>query len=70
MTLVSHIGKKLFYLGFRMQPLRIRRGISLMMAIGMEWERQNKDILERAMNGEDLDLEVNLKTIERVEEEA
>ena len=63
MTLLSSIGRKLFYLGYRMQPLRIRRGLGVLMAISLEWERQNEGLLERAMDGETLDLEINFKTV-------
>lgn len=64
MNAASYIGAKLYYLGYRMQPLRIRRGISLIMAIGMEWQKENEEILKRAMDGEHLELEVGFQTNE------
>lgn len=64
MNATAYIGAKLFHLGFRMQPLRIRRAIGLLMAIGIEWQKGNGDILVRAMNGEHLNLGVGFHTEE------
>lgn len=55
---------KLFHWGFRAQPLHIRRGISLLLAIGMEWDKQNKGMMERVMRGEHLNLEGDFRTVE------
>lgn len=49
------IGMRLFYYGFRMQPIRMRRGLSLMVSFGYEWAKNNKADLDRVMNGQDLE---------------
>jgi hypothetical protein len=59
MSPTSYIGAKLFYLGFRMQPLRIRRAISLLLSIGLKWSEKNDDILIRVMRGEHLDIAID-----------
>lgn len=64
-----HIGKWIFYLGFRILPLRIRRGVSLLISVGVLWTKENDEILIRVMNGEHIDLAIGFKTIEAVESE-
>ena len=62
MNFIGRIGAKLYYLGFRMQPPRVRRGISLMTAIGLEWTKGNEELFERCMNGERLEIQIGFKT--------
>ncbi len=64
MTLTSYIGMKLYYLGFRMQPLRVRRGMSLVSQIGILWSDINPDLMVRVMRGERMELVVDLRTKE------
>ena len=64
MSLSAFIGAKLFYLGLRMQPLRIRRAISLILHVGMKWSEKNDDFLARIMNGEHLELGMDFTTRE------
>jgi hypothetical protein len=62
MSPVAYIGDKLFYLGFRMQPLRIRRAISLILSVGLTWTERNDDILARVIKGEHMDIEIDFTT--------
>lgn len=59
MNALAYIGRKLFYLGFRVQPLRIRRAISLMLSIGLKWTDRNEDILNRVAKGEHLTIRMD-----------
>ena len=64
MTLSGYIGAKLYYLGFRMQPPSVRRGLSLISQVVLLWSEVNPELLARAMRGEKLDLGVDLRTKE------
>jgi hypothetical protein len=55
---------KLYYLGFRMQPLHVRRGMSLIAQVGLLWTEVNPEMLARVMRGEKLDLGIDLRTKE------
>lgn len=59
---LAYVGKHLYWLGYRMQPIKVRRGISLLTAIGLEWTKTNEEIFDRSMSGESLSLEIDFTT--------
>lgn len=65
----ASLGKWVFYLGFRIMPLRVRRGISLLTSVGVLWTKENDDIVTRVMNGEQIDLAVGFRTAEVADNE-
>lgn len=66
MNLLAHVGKRLYWLGYRMQEPSIRRGISLLTAVGLEWSKGEEEskLLERHMAGEKLELGLTFRTTE------
>lgn len=62
MNPLAYVGKHLYWLGYRMQPLGVRRGISLLTAVGLEWTKANEEIFARHVAGENLNLEIDFTT--------
>lgn len=59
-----YIGGRLIYWGYRLLPLRTRRGVSLLCAVGIEWTDANDDLVSRIMRGERIGIEVRFQTEE------
>lgn len=47
-----HVGKQIYYIGFRILPANMRRGIACMSALGLCWATANEDQLLKVMSGE------------------
>jgi hypothetical protein len=63
--LMALVGSKLFYLGFRMQPVGVRRMISLLLSVGLQWTKGHDDIVQRVARGEHVgDLAIDFTTRE------
>jgi hypothetical protein len=56
------IGAKLFFYGYRMQSVRVRRRISCALSVGLLWSDSNAETVDRIARGEHLDISIGFHT--------